>query len=73
MVQYGRESPTRESTYMQNNNINYLLNYEMKMQGNFSGLAGNFHGKVSVIKNELDTFAIICKITYQVTMLDITH
>jgi hypothetical protein len=45
----------------------------MKMQGNFSGLAGNFHGKVSVIKNELDTFAIICKITYQVTMLDITH
>lgn len=44
---------------MQNNNINYLLNYEMiKMQGNFSGLAGNFHGKaVSVIKNELDKFA----------------
>jgi hypothetical protein len=59
VVQYRRESPTRGSTYMQNNNINYLLNYEMiKMQGNFSGLAGNFHGKaVSVIKNELDKFA----------------
>jgi hypothetical protein len=47
-VQYGRESPTiGEAPICRTIQHSLFIEHEMKMQGKFSGLAGNCHGKAS--------------------------